>query len=260
MIKLIIITGSSLRHKFFSSYFNNQKNIKLLCSFEEFESFQNNIKTTPLINLHNKFRIKNEVLSFKNYIKKSKKFKSFKISKGEINNPFYINKIIKMKPDLIIGYGCSIIKPKLINKFKKRFLNIHLGLSPYYKGSGTNFFPFVEKELQFLGATLMFIDKGIDTGKIIHQIRPKLYTNDNIQTIGNRIIKKITKDTAMIVSSNKPLRSNKLVTKYNCKTFKKKDFNDKALIKANNSLKNNIIRKYLLNKKKLEKKFPIVEI
>ena len=54
MIKIIIITGSSLRHKFFSSYFNNQKNIKLLCSFEEFESFQNNIKTTPLINLHNK--------------------------------------------------------------------------------------------------------------------------------------------------------------------------------------------------------------
>ena len=75
----------------------------------------------------------------------------------------------------------------------------------------------------------MFIDKGIDTGKIIHQIRPKLYTNDNIQTIGNRIIKKITKDTAMIVSSNKPLRSNKLVTKYNCKTFKKKILTIKLL-------------------------------
>jgi hypothetical protein len=48
-----------------------------------------------------------------------------------------------MSPDLIISYGCSIIKRPLIEYFDKKFINIHLGLSPYYKEGGTNFWPFV---------------------------------------------------------------------------------------------------------------------
>ena len=38
-------------------------------------------------------------------------------------------------------------------------INVHLGLSPYYKGSATNFWPFVNNELQFLGVTFMVTDK-----------------------------------------------------------------------------------------------------
>ena len=67
---------------------------------------------------------------------------------------------------------------------------MHLGLSPYYKGSATNFWPIVNSEFHFLGASFMFIDNGIDTGPLIHQFRPKLFKKDNIHTIGCRIIKK----------------------------------------------------------------------
>ena len=73
--------------------------------------------------------------------------------------------------------------------YEGRFINIHLGLSPYYRGSGTNFFPFVNNELQFVGTTFMLIDKGIDTGRIIHQLRSD-FKFDNIHDIGNNLIKK----------------------------------------------------------------------
>ena len=258
MIRVVLLTGSSLRHKYFSARFFNSKNIHHICSFEENNNVYHNDKKKILISKHETQRQKYEIKSFKKYLIKSKKFRAIKVKKGEINSSSNINLIKKMKPDLLVSYGCSIISEKLIKKFKNRFLNIHLGLSPYYRGAGTNFFPFVENELQFLGATLMFIDKGVDTGKIIHQIRPEIYLSDNIQTIGNRIIKKITSDTIKITSSKKLVASN-LKTSYKCKTFKKIDFNENSLRLAKINLKKKIIKKFLKKKKYLNKKFPIIE-
>ena len=105
------------------------------------------------------------------------------IVKGEINDANHVQNIIELDPDLIISYGCSIIKSKLLSVFKGRFINIHLGLSPYYKGSATNFWPFVYNEPQFAGVSFLKIDKGIDAAPIIHQIRPCFKEKDNIHDI-----------------------------------------------------------------------------
>ena len=41
----------------------------------------------------------------------------------------------KIKPDLILIYGTSIIRGEIINIYRNRILNLHLGLTPYYRGS-----------------------------------------------------------------------------------------------------------------------------
>ena len=41
-----------------------------------------------------------------------------------------------------------------------------------------------------VGATFMYIDAGIDTGEIIHQIRADIVIGDSPHSIGNRLIKK----------------------------------------------------------------------
>ena len=46
------------------------------------------------------------------------------IQKNQINDEEIVNQIIDLDPDLIIAYGCSIIKSKLIKVFNKRFLNL----------------------------------------------------------------------------------------------------------------------------------------
>ena len=76
----------------------------------------------------------------------------------------------------------------------KIIVNIHLGLSPYYKGSATNFWPFVYNKLQFLGVTFMKIDDGVDTGEILHQFRPELKPKDTVHDVGNKLIIKMTED------------------------------------------------------------------
>lgn len=110
------------------------------------------------------------------------------IIKGGINHAEIVAEIVSSPTDLICAYGCSLIKSDLIARFAGRFLNLHLGLSPYYRGSGTNYFPLVNGEPEYVGATFMFLDEGIDTGKILHQIRARVYPGDTVHSIGNRLI------------------------------------------------------------------------
>ena len=110
------------------------------------------------------------------------------IPNGEINSGQYYEEIIDLDPDLLVAYGCSIIEDPLLSEYKGRFLNVHLGLSPYYRGTGTNFWPLVNGEPEYVGATFMYLDAGVDTGDIIHQIRARVKPGDTPHQIGNRLI------------------------------------------------------------------------
>jgi methionyl-tRNA formyltransferase len=85
-------------------------------------------------------------------------------------------------------FGTGLLKAPLIDAFPGRILNIHLGLSPYYRGAGTNFWPLVNGEPEYCGATIHFLDIGVDTGPIIAHVRPDIREGDGPHDIGNRTI------------------------------------------------------------------------
>ena len=194
MKKIIILTGSELRHVFFRKFIALSDDIKIINSYCEKPekdsqttvSTQNNyvLRTKHFIN-----REQSEKDFFELFIDNvSDNSRPIFLLKGDINSSSYIEAIIKAKPDLLVAYGCSIIKEPLVSAFKGRVLNIHLGLSPYYRGSGTNYWPLVNGEPEYVGATFMHLDSGIDTGEIIHQTRPRIIWGDTPAQIGNRLI------------------------------------------------------------------------
>jgi methionyl-tRNA formyltransferase len=187
------------------------------------------------------------------------KSRSRYISKGEINDSSIVNEIIELNPDLIITYGCSIIKPPLIEAFKKKIINTHLGLSPYYFGSGTNFHCLVNDEFQFEGYTFMYMDKGIDTGDIIHQSRAKILPFDNPHQIGNRLIKQMTRDFVNLVLNFDLIESKKSVTSHIGKTYKNKEATNELTLRLYQNFNSGSVIKYLVNKAKLHKQYPIIE-
>ena len=141
-----------------------------------------------------------------------KKGKIISIKPNTINKNDRILKILKnLKPDIILCFGCSVLDTKYLKVFSNKILNIHLGLSPFYRGQATNYWAFVNNEIQFIGATFHKIDGGIDTGPIIHQIRPKVYLKDNVHTIGNRVIKDLKKDLVKILLNFENLKSFKKI-------------------------------------------------
>ncbi len=235
---------------------NDQIEIKI-CLIEEKE-IKKKFKSSPLLKKHFKERNINEKHFFDYFIKRNKEPKNIKfLKKNELNfNKKLINEIVKVKPDFIISYGCSIIKNKLINIFHKKFINIHLGLSPYYRGSGTNIWPIINNELQFIGTTFMFINRGIDTGKIIHQIRADIKKGDNLHQIGNQLIKKMSEETVKVILNLEKKTFGKINLNYKRKYYKRNDFDENHV----KDLKKNFEKKlsyYLKNRIKLINKYPI---
>ena len=261
-INVALLTGNELRHKYFASFVSSYPNINLkLVIHESNINLKNNVlyKKKKIIKNHVDAREKSEIFFFKNFVKKSKSYQFIKIKLGAINDKKIFEIIKKKKIDFLISYGCSIIKEEFINQFKPNFFNIHLGLSPYYKGAGTNFFPFVNNELHFCGSTIMQLSKKLDSGKIIHQIRPKFEVNDDIHSIGNKIIQQTVADLCKIISNKKKIKFFKTKSKFKSMIYRRKDFDHKKLKKALDNLKNRQVLNYISKyKKKMEKKYPII--
>jgi phosphoribosylglycinamide formyltransferase-1 len=263
MKRIIICTGSELRHTFFRQHIAFSKNIEVLRTYVEIPS------TTYLDSINDEF-LREHLISrnvsekdffdlFINNVNDNSKCK--KIEKGEINSDIVIEEIVNLKPDLLITFGCSIIDTALIKLFPNKIINVHLGLSPYYRGSGTNFFPFVNNEPEFIGVTFMYMDQGIDTGEIIHQIRPHINIFDNMHQIGNRLIVAMTFKMEAIIENFDFLVPVKqiVIDIENSKYYKKSDFNVSSLNIAYENLKNGLLNKYLLHAELRNFNVPIVQ-
>lgn len=75
----------------------------------------------------------------------------------------------KQHADLFLVSGTRLIKEKMLGlKAPVGILNLHTGLSPYVKGGPncTNWC-LAEKKPHLIGNTIMWIDKGIDTGNLL---------------------------------------------------------------------------------------------
>ncbi len=204
MTNIVIITSNGIRHKYFSTMFSNSKNINVKKIYKEYDSdYRKNIDVLSDFEIeHYKAREQTEYDFFSDIIHQfNNQNKLNEVSINDINNEKYLSELKEINPDFIITYGCSIVKKDILEAFKDKILNVHLGISPYYLGSGTNFISLLNNDFQCVGYTLMYMDSGIDTGEIIHQSRAKIFQFDNIHQIGNRLIKDMTSDFIYLVNN-----------------------------------------------------------
>lgn len=93
---------------------------------------------------------------------------------GDLN--FLNLSIIKnaLNADLIIVFGSSFIKGELIDRLvQKKAINIHMGISPYYRGSSCNFWALNDNRPDLVGATIHYLSKGLDSGEMLFHAIPK---------------------------------------------------------------------------------------
>ena len=142
---------------------------------------------------------------------------------------------------------------------QRKIINYHLGLSPYFRGSGTNFWPLVLNKPEYIGLTIMKMNKGIDTGEIIHQIRPNIEINDDVHSIGCKVVYDIVNSFYPLIKSINKISSYKIYKKSFKYYFKRNDFNYFVLKKLYSNLENNLLEKYLKSKSKKDKKVKIIK-
>ena len=247
-MKIVVLTSNSLRHKFLANTLSSYCDDALIISEckPQTSSFDDSKNYTKIEN-HFLLRDKTEESFFPNdnyFIPKT-----LPILYKEVNSP-YVYKVIKnFKPDILIIFGSSIIKEPLISLLPTgHIINLHLGISPYYRGSGTNFWPFVNKELEYVGSTILHLDPGIDTGDIISHVQPKFEHDDDVHTIGCKVIEESVTTLIKIVEmvkKGKELQRIKQWNVPNSRYYKNNDFNEEILKKYKQNLENGLITNYL---------------
>ena len=110
---------------------------------------------------------------------------------NDINGNAAKNFIARIRPDLVLVSGTSLIKPGLINvSGENKIINLHTGLSPYYRGGPCTFWCLYNEELEYLGATVHFLTAGIDSGDIILSQRlTEIVPSDNEATLDAKVVR-----------------------------------------------------------------------
>ena len=88
------------------------------------------------------------------------------------NGHLTISEIKRHRPDIIIQAGAGLLKQDIIDIPKLGVINIHHGIAPLIKGMDSIYWAKWTNNIDWLGATLHYIDSGIDTGKVIKYIYP----------------------------------------------------------------------------------------
>jgi folate-dependent phosphoribosylglycinamide formyltransferase PurN len=104
-----------------------------------------------------------------------------------LNTKHYLRLIRDAKPDLIVIMGTTLVRKGIIES-APLVLNIHTGLSPYYRGGYTNLWPIIEGDHGYFGVTVHVISPGIDSGDIIYTAQPEISANDNFSRVNCKCI------------------------------------------------------------------------
>jgi methionyl-tRNA formyltransferase len=231
-MRTVVLTSSALRHRYFLKVVSENSNLVGVIHENKGEYYTKQQEQSKVVKKHfdklaqteNEFFFNStQHISLKNIEVKN-------IDKNEINDPKLVDWIQKLNPDIILLFGTGILKECWLNRFENRIINLHLGLSPFYRGSATLFWPFVNDELECVGATIHIAAKRVDAGDILKRIKPTITPTDNYYSVNYKTIKEAIES---IPSVAKNFLENKaeLIKQDSStsKVYKKSDFTEDIL-------------------------------
>ena len=105
-----------------------------------------------------------------------------------INTAESIAKLKVLEPDLFLIYGTGIIGKTVLGMPALGALNMHTGISPYYRGADCAFWPLYNNELHMIGATVHDCTPEVDGGAIHAVKRARLQEDDNLFSVFARSV------------------------------------------------------------------------
>ncbi|MEX2566029.1 MAG: formyltransferase family protein [Cyclobacteriaceae bacterium] len=126
-------------------------------------------------------------------------------------------KIIRdLKPDIMLQCGAGILKENIFSIPKRGTLNVHHGIAPELRGVSSVFWAMYYGLYDYIGTTVHFIDKTLDTGAVIIQSKTNLPKQfDYIEAAYQTSIQGAT----LLVEAIKIVREDFVVTKKNVKSY-----------------------------------------
>ena len=105
------------------------------------------------------------------------------ISKVKTVNSESAKEIVKSQNyDAVIVNGTRIINKSQLKASQAPMINIHMGITPKYRGVHGGYWALANDDTSNCGVTVHLIDQGIDTGDVLYQDRISPTSKDNFNT------------------------------------------------------------------------------
>ena len=163
---------------------------------------------------------------------KKKNIKIFPMISGDLNRCSMNLLSDFLKSDLYVVFGSSYIKGKLVDFLvSQKAINIHAGISPYYRGTDCNFWALYDDNPHLVGTTIHLLSRGLDSGPMLYHAMSNLktnpfeYTMSTIKSAFHSIAERISDSSIFTI---KPEVQNK---KEEVRYSKKSEFNEEIVKK-----------------------------
>ena len=182
----------------------------------------------------------------------------FRCQWGAGNSSTVYDLLVEKKPDLVFLFGSSIIREPILSHFEGHVINMHLGLSPYYRGSSTNFWPLVDGVPECVGVTVHHATLKVDGGNILFQARPGVAVGDSSHDLGCKsimagasLLQKVVASAACLTGGVAQMGGGKLC--------RRDDFTLAALRHMQKNFAAGMIERYIQEKISRDAGYPIIE-
>ena len=256
--KIVLITGPGLNHRYFVNRLNREFSIE--CVFVEevtYPNFTSNSRkhqeSWEWFFRRRKEYEENSFAGSKLWTRKNQP-KTIPIATGQLNHSETLKTLQAQQPEIIILFGTSLVGREIMDQFPNRIINLHVGLSGQYRGSSCNFWPIHDGRLDCLGATLLTINAGIDTGEILAQATIGIEEGDTEQSLMGKSLILGMDLTIQVVRQWFDGQCAPLPLDRNGKLFKKMDFTPEAVSKVKEMVESgrlaSLIRAHLKSREK----------
>ena len=263
--RVVVLTSTFPRHQFVFRYLASQ--LSVVGVWQEEKSFKptayaNGRDDTEIIQRHFANRDRAEARDFADSEATAEVDPAIcrSVSTGGLNDPNEVTRMLNTNPDVVAVFGTGILRHEILSQFQGSLLNIHLGLSPYYRGAGTNFWPLVNGEPEFVGATIHYLDAGIDTGPIIFHVRPDIEPDDDSHSLGNKAIRAAAEGMVKAVKAHRRGRLLSHPQTSKGRLYQRKDFSADAVRQLYQQFDQGMIGKYLDTREFRDSKLDLVSL
>lgn len=163
-----------------------------------------------------------------------------------LNTPETAAFVSKCKPDAVVIFGVTLIKKPVLSSLPADRINLHLGLSPWYRGAATLFWPFYNMQPQYCGSTIHQIVPKADAGAVIHQTCPTLLRGDGIHDVACKTVIQSAKDMVTLFKEREK-RGHFIETSQRSsgRLYMQRDFKPEHLRVIYNLFQNDMVDAYL---------------
>ena len=90
--------------------------------------------------------------------------------------------LLQLHPGIVIVNGTRIIRKEILQCTNAVFINMHVGITPWYRGSHGGYWAMYNKDVKNFGTTIHLVDAGVDTGAVLKQVYTQPGKTDNFTT------------------------------------------------------------------------------